>query len=146
VTHASESELAAMFAAPLAGRVLGSPTSSIVLAEWTDPGGDDPPMYIAPLHRHDEDDEAWYVLEGALCVRLADRQVELQSGGAVIAPRGTVHTYWNPQSAPTRYLLVMTPTIHGLIEALHGMPERKEETVAATFRAHKSEYLGWPER
>jgi mannose-6-phosphate isomerase-like protein (cupin superfamily) len=27
------------------------------------------PVYIAPLHIHHDDDEAWYVLEGGLAVR-----------------------------------------------------------------------------
>jgi len=51
--------------APLSGNVLHS--ESLVLVEWRDPGGGtDPPRYIAPLHVHHEDDEAWYVLEGTL--------------------------------------------------------------------------------
>jgi hypothetical protein len=33
-----------------------------------------------------------------------------------------------------------------LIEALHELTDRSEETVAATFRAHRSEDLGWPAR
>jgi mannose-6-phosphate isomerase-like protein (cupin superfamily) len=142
----SEHDLSDLFAAPLAGRVIGSSTASIVVAEWRDPGGQQPPMYIAPLHRHDDDDEAWYVLEGALCVRLGDRDVEVPSGAAVIARRGTSHTYWNPLPGPARYVLVMTPRIHALIEALHAVTDRTEESVAAIFRAHRSEYLGWPKR
>jgi mannose-6-phosphate isomerase-like protein (cupin superfamily) len=138
-------DLSDIFAAPLAGRVIGS-SASIVVAEWRDPGGQQPPTYIAPLHRHDDDDEAWYVLEGALRVRLGDRDLEVPSGAAVIAKRGTAHTYWNPRPGPTRYLLVMTPRIHALIEALHELSDRSEETVAAIFRAHRSEYLGWPAR
>src|SRR5437588_1795962 len=133
VSSRSDHGLNDVFAARLAGRVIGSSTASIVVAEWSDPGGQAPPMYIAPLHRHDEDDEAWYVLEGALCVRLGDRGVELSSGAAVIARRGTPHTYWNPLPGPTRYMLVMTPRIHALIEALHELSDRTEETVAATF-------------
>jgi hypothetical protein len=40
----------------------------------------------------------------------------------------------------------MTPRIHALIEALHQLTDRSEETVAAVFHAHRSEYLGWPAR
>jgi mannose-6-phosphate isomerase-like protein (cupin superfamily) len=96
-----------MRAASLAGNVLAGP--SLVLAEWRDPGGEtDPPRYIAPLHIHHSDDEAWYVLQGALRFRLDDEEVEAQAGGAVIAVRGVAHTYWNPRPDPARYVLVMT--------------------------------------
>lgn len=132
-------------AARLAGGLLASPSASIVVAEWTDPGGGhDVPRYIAPLHVHHEDDEAWYVLEGALTVRLDGRDVEVAAGGAVLAPRGTPHTYWNPRPEPARYLLVMTPRISALIDALHAGGASDAETVAATFAEHRGEYLGWP--
>jgi mannose-6-phosphate isomerase-like protein (cupin superfamily) len=134
-----------LFASPLAGGLLSSPAASIVVAEWTDPGGGhDPPRYIAPLHLHRSDDEAWYVLDGTLRVRAGDRDVEVSSGGAVLVPRGTVHTYWNPSPDATRYLLVMTPGIARLIEAIHESSSRDATTLATTFAAHDSEYLGWP--
>jgi mannose-6-phosphate isomerase-like protein (cupin superfamily) len=138
---------AGLFVSQLAGRSLGATAASIVVAEWTDPGGGtDPRRYIAPLHIHNRDDELWYVLHGALCVRLGDRDVEVGTGGAILAPRGTPHTYWNPRSDPTRYLLVMTPRIHRLIDSLHALTERDEEIVIATFRDYDSEFLGWPTR
>ena len=52
-----------LFATRLAGGLIGGDGSGIVLAEWRDPGGREPPQYIAPLHVHYDDDEAWYVLE-----------------------------------------------------------------------------------
>ena len=129
----------------LRGETLGPAGSAIVVAEWGDAGGgSDPPLYIAPLHVHFDDDEAWYVLEGELCVRLGDDVVHVPAGGAVLAPRGTPHTYWNPSPDPLRYLLVMTPRVQRLIEAIHAMTERGEEALAGVFAAHRSEYLGWP--
>jgi mannose-6-phosphate isomerase-like protein (cupin superfamily) len=134
-----------LFAARLAGSLIASSAASLVLAEWADPGGGhDPPRFIAPLHVHHDDDEAWYVLEGALRVRLGDRDVDVPAGGAVLAPRGTPHTYWNPDPAPTCYVLVMTPRIRALIDALHALPKRDEQTVSATFAQYRSSYLGWP--
>jgi uncharacterized cupin superfamily protein len=131
-----------MFAASLAGNVLAGP--SLVLAEWRDPGGQpDPPRYIAPLHTHHSDDEAWYVLEGTLRFRLGDEEVEAAAGGAVIAARGTPHTYWNPRPEPARYLLVMTATIAALIEALHAPGETR--SMEEVFRAYDSTLIGWPE-
>ena len=85
----------------------------------------DPPRYIAPLHVHREDDEAWYVLS-ALGVRLDGTDHVVPAGGAIIAPRGTVHTYWNASTQPTEYVLVMTRRIERLIAALHAMSDHGE--------------------
>jgi mannose-6-phosphate isomerase-like protein (cupin superfamily) len=134
-----------LYAPRLAGGTIGSADTSIVVAEWADPGGGhQPPCYIAPLHIHHEDDEAWYVLEGTLRVRLGEASVELPAGAAVIASRGTPHTFWNPSPEPARYLLVMTPRIHDLIDAIHAMPSRSREAMEAVFAEHRSEYLGRP--
>jgi mannose-6-phosphate isomerase-like protein (cupin superfamily) len=87
-------ELGALFAPQLAGGQIRSDRASLVVVEWRDPGGGgDPPLYIAPLHIHHEDDEAWYVLDGALIVRVGEQDVEVPAGGAVLVPRGTrTHT------------------------------------------------------
>ena len=73
---------------------------------------------------------------------------EARRGGAGgrrrIAPRGTPHTYWNPRPDPLRYVLVMTPQVSRMIEALHGLAQPDERAVAALFAEHGSEYLGWP--
>lgn len=128
---------------PLAGEVLAAEGAALVLAEWRDPGGaSEPRRYIAPLHVHRADDEAWYVLEGTLAFRLGDDELEVRAGGAAVAPRGTVHTYWNPRAEPARYLLVMTPRLAALIDALHAPDEGR--SMDAVFEAHESTLLGWP--
>ena len=135
----------ARVAVRLSAGVLAPPGADLVLAEWADPGGaTDPPRYIAPLHVHHRDDEAWYVLAGALRFRLGDDVVEAPAGGAVNAPAGTPHTYRNPRAEPARYVLVMTARIRRLIDAIHATADRDPETLAAVFRAHESELLGWP--
>jgi mannose-6-phosphate isomerase-like protein (cupin superfamily) len=129
-------------AAPLAGHVLGSADNSFVIAEWRDAGAPPgPPRWIAPLHLHNKDDEAWYVLEGRLCVKSGDETVEASAGAAVLVPRGTPHTYWNPDPAPVRYLLLMTPTIHALIQAIHATQDRSPDAMRELFRRFDSELL-----
>lgn len=130
-------------APPLAGRILGSAHNSFVIAEWRDPGTPkgSGPRWIAPLHLHNNDDEAWYVLEGKLCVKVGDDTVEAAAGAAVLVPRGTPHTYWNPDPAPVRYLLIMTPRIHQLIQAIHAAHDRTPDTMRALFKSHDSELL-----
>lgn len=130
-------------APPLAGSVIGSIGSDFVIAEWKDAGAPPgPPRWIAPLHLHRSDDEAWYVLEGTLCVRVGENVVEAKAGSAVFVPRGTAHTYWNPGPGPVRYLLVMTSNIYSLIQDIHAMPERSPAALSAVFEKHDSELLG----
>jgi mannose-6-phosphate isomerase-like protein (cupin superfamily) len=129
-------------APPLAGHTLGAADSTFVLAEWRDAGGPaGPPRLIAPRHVHHKDDEAWYVLEGTLCVEVGTEEIEARAGAGVFVPRGTPHTYWNPGPGPVRYLLVMTANIHRLIQAIHALPDRTPSAVAAVFRQHDSELL-----
>ena len=132
-----------MIAPALAGNVLGSLGSGFVVAEWKDAGGPPgPPRWIAPLHLHSNDDEAWYVLEGALCIRRGDEVVEARAGSGVLVPRGTPHTYWNPGTGLCRYLLVMTPNIYGLIQDIHAMTERTPAALDSVFEKHDSVRLG----
>jgi mannose-6-phosphate isomerase-like protein (cupin superfamily) len=70
----------------------------------------------APRHVHHSDDEAWYVLDGRLRVQVGTQEVEVPTGAGAFVPRGTPHTYWNPDRAPVRYLLVMTPRIYQLMQ------------------------------
>lgn len=131
-----------MIASPLAGHTLGADGGDFVIAEWRDEGeAPGQKRLIAPTHLHRSDDEAWYVLEGALRFRVGDDEVEVATGGALMVPRGTVHTYWNPSAQPARYLIVMTANIHRLIQAIHAMPVRTRETLAAVFEAHDSTLL-----
>ena len=127
---------------PLAGHVLGTLDNSFVIAEWSDAGAPTgPPRWIAPLHLHYNDDEAWYVLEGRLCVKVGDATVEAGPGAAVLVPRGAAHTYWNPDPTPVRYLLIMTPTIHALIQAIHATEDRSTEGMRTLFTRFDSELL-----
>jgi mannose-6-phosphate isomerase-like protein (cupin superfamily) len=123
----------------LAGNFLGSINSTFVIAEWRDGGGPEgPPRLIAPLHLHNHDDEAWYILEGTLRVKVGPDEVEAREGSGVFVPRGTPHTYWNPGPGPVRYLLVMTSNIFRLIQGIHAMPERTPQALAKLFETHDS--------
>lgn len=112
-------------------------TDSFVIADWTDPGTH-PGRPIAGLHLHRSDDEAWFVIDGRLGFRVGDEEREVAAGESILVPRGTPHSYWNPLSKPTRYLLVMTPRIHQLIEALHAGDRSDWGRI---FEEHDSELL-----
>ena len=129
-----------ILAPPLAGSILGSVNVAFVIAEWRDAGGPaGPPRLIAPPHVHHADDEAWYVLEGALRVRVGQDEVEARAGAGVLVPRGTAHTYWNP--GPVRYLLVVTANIMRLIQEIHAMPDRSAAALRAVFLKYDSELV-----
>ena len=131
-----------MIAAPLAGKILGSVDDSFAVAEWRDGDGPaGPPRWIAPLHLHRSDDEAWYVLEGRLSVRVGEEDVEVRAGAGVLVPRGVAHTYWNPGPEPVRYLLFMTPKILKLIQSIHALEDRSAERMKALFEECDSELL-----
>jgi mannose-6-phosphate isomerase-like protein (cupin superfamily) len=113
-------------------------SDSFVIADWTDPGVTSAERPIAGLHVHRSDDEAWYVLSGRLGFQVGDERVEVGPGGSILVERGTPHSYWNAVAEPTHYLLVMSPRIHQLIEALHS-GERSDW--AAIFEEHDSVLL-----
>src|SRR5258708_32311276 len=103
----------------LMGGQLGGPESDFVIVEWTD-SGESEWEWIAPLHIHHADDEAWYVLEGMLRFQIGDEIFEAGAHSAVLAAKGTAHTYGNARRGQVaRYLLVTTPQILALVQALH---------------------------
>ena len=113
--------------------------SDFVVAEWTaQPSSSGERELVAPLHIHHGDDEAWYVLEGALGFSLDSVESLVSTGGAVMARAGVAHTYWNAASYPTRYLIIMTPRIRELIAVLHDPERRQDRTVAEVFAAYHS--------
>jgi quercetin dioxygenase-like cupin family protein len=118
----------------LSGNRLGGSSDDFVIVQWTAEVGD---HWIAPVHVHHEDDEAWYVLRGTLGFRLWDEEVNAGPGSAVMARRGTPHTYRNAGRDEAEYLLVMPPRIAALIDAIHA----PDADVPALFTAHASELL-----
>ena len=57
-----------------------------------------------PLHINTLEDENYYVVEGTLTFRLAERTLEAPAGTFVHIPKGVVHTHWNATAAPVRLL------------------------------------------
>jgi mannose-6-phosphate isomerase-like protein (cupin superfamily) len=84
---------------------------SFEIHEWTGSG----PGY---LHVHFADDEAWYILEGALSFRFGEKIVVATAGTAVFVPAGVPHDYFDANGT-ARYLVILTPRLHQLIDELH---------------------------
>jgi uncharacterized RmlC-like cupin family protein len=84
------------------------------------------------LHVHFEDDEAWHVLEGTLTFRFPDRVIQAPAGTTLFVPAGLPHTYYEADG-PTRYLLILTPRLRELIDALHAAPMASHGEVLERF-------------
>jgi mannose-6-phosphate isomerase-like protein (cupin superfamily) len=75
------------------------------LLEWRSaPGG-----AWVPLHVHQAEEEAWYVVEGELTFRIGERTIPAPAGSFILVPRGTLHTFGNTASGPARYLQLFSP-------------------------------------
>jgi mannose-6-phosphate isomerase-like protein (cupin superfamily) len=49
--------------------------------------------HAPPLHVHNDEDEAFYLLAGSLRFRSGEQQFDLSPGGFVLVPRGTPHAF-----------------------------------------------------
>ena len=58
----------------------------------------------APLHRHTNEDEYSFVIEGRMGALLGGEHVEAGPGDLVHKPRGEWHTFWNAGDEPCRIL------------------------------------------
>ena len=54
-------------------------------------------------HKHDDDDEFFYVIEGRFLIDLEDRSVDLQAREGFVVPKGVVHR----TRAPDRAVILM---------------------------------------
>ncbi|HEX6351139.1 MAG TPA: cupin domain-containing protein [Candidatus Dormibacteraeota bacterium] len=104
--------------------------ATLSIHEWR---GSGPPQ----LHVHDEDDEAWHVLEGTLRFRLGEKDVDAGAGSTVFVPAGVPHTY---EALPgSRYLIVLTPRLRRLIAELQ--EHRDPDAQAGIYEKHRSRLL-----
>jgi mannose-6-phosphate isomerase-like protein (cupin superfamily) len=62
-----------------------------------------------PLHINTQEDETFYVLEGAILLQLGERKVSLTQGCVGYVPKGSVHTFCNPYKEPARFLGFIAP-------------------------------------
>lgn len=68
-----------------------------------------PPLSGPPLHTHGNEDEAFYILDGAFEVVANDRELTVGAGGFIYLPRGTFHRFRNVGDTHGKLLLLFTP-------------------------------------
>lgn len=92
-----------------------------------------------PPHTHEKLVDMFYVLEGALTMRLGDEESTVEPGSFVCVPPGTIHTFSNPSDSPVRFLNFNTPGgwenyMRDLAEASGGEPLSPREIGAIAAR------------
>ncbi|MFG2087298.1 MULTISPECIES: cupin domain-containing protein [unclassified Spirillospora] len=102
----------------------------------TSPGGG------PPLHIHEAEDEAFYVIEGRYSIVLGDEEYEAPAGRLVYGPRGVPHKFRNISDGPSKLLVVATPGgVEGFFEGLSelmagGGPPSPPDMIELATRYH----------
>lgn len=68
-----------------------------------------PGLLAAPMHRHGNEDELSYVLEGEITIQQGEVITTAGPGSYVLKPRGIFHTFWNAGATTARLIEVITP-------------------------------------
>jgi len=68
-----------------------------------------PRALCAPLHRHQNEDEYSFVLEGRIGVELGGEVAFATPGDLIPKPRNEWHTFWNAADEPARILEIISP-------------------------------------
>lgn len=84
---------------------------------WLEPRTGGPPVHLHP------EDHVYYVIAGALSVRVNDEWSHLATGSYIVIPGGTPHTFENQGSERTGFITFNTPggfeaRMPGIAEAL----------------------------
>ena len=62
-----------------------------------------------PPHVHENEDEAFYVLDGTFELVVDGRPIRAEAGAFVLVPRGTVHRWRCAGERPGRMMILFTP-------------------------------------
>jgi len=68
-----------------------------------------PRRLAAPVHKHSNEDEYSFVLEGRMGALLGDDVVYADPGDLAFKPRDQWHTFWNAGDEPCRILEIICP-------------------------------------
>ncbi len=68
------------------------------------------PQSVIPAHRHDQADEAHYILEGEVEYQLEARTIVAISGTFLNFPKNQYHGFKNIGSNPAKILIIITPS------------------------------------
>jgi uncharacterized cupin superfamily protein len=87
-------------------------------------------------HRHDDLDEAFYVLEGTIEYLLDDTWIAAEAGTTVFVPAGVVHAFRNSTAGTARQLVIGSVEAIELVKELSRNPRERWGEVFAAYRTH----------
>lgn len=96
----------------------------------------------APPHVHHRSDEAFCVLRGRIEVLVGDTRHLLEQGDHVTVPAGATHTFATVDQAGAQVIVVMTPEVDQLVQALHAASTDDER--ADVWARYHSEIVELP--
>ena len=67
------------------------------------------PLSGPPLHRHRNQDESWYIVEGDFLFEVDGQKIYASTGATIFAPRGSRHTFQNVGATAGRILTTVIP-------------------------------------
>jgi quercetin dioxygenase-like cupin family protein len=105
IDAASTPEVIPLWGSTIIVRVPGEATGGAysVLEYHAPPGAGSGP------HTHTNEDESFYVLDGALTVQLGEETIRVEPGGFVNIPVGTRHAFVSAESRPLKSLVLLRP-------------------------------------
>lgn len=97
-----------------------------------------------PLHVHHREDEAFYLLEGAMTFHVGDQRLAATAGSFVFLPRDVPHTFTVEGDGEARVLQLSSPP--GLEDFFRQWGERPldVEAMAQALAAYGVEFVGPP--
>jgi mannose-6-phosphate isomerase-like protein (cupin superfamily) len=98
-----------------------------------------------PLHRHTNEDELFFVIEGEHVFRCGDKNFHVGPGATVFAPRSVPHAHWRIVARTGRFLTMTSPAgFEGFFRDLSHAEQSgaaMPEAYAAASRKHGIEWL-----
>ena len=111
--------------------------------------GRTPPLQGPPLHRHEDQDEWWYIVEGDYRFEVDGQEIHASAGATVFAPRGSRHTFQNIGTVTGRTVTTVVPGgVDLFFEELETAAPRgtvpDPAKMMPIFEKHHQELLGPP--
>ena len=107
------------------------------------------PHHGPPLHRHRDQDEWWYILEGEYLFEVDGKEILAGPGATVYAPRGSSHTFQNIGETPGHIVTTVVPGgldlfFEEIEKAVPAGSVPEPAKMIPIFERHRLELLGPP--
>jgi mannose-6-phosphate isomerase-like protein (cupin superfamily) len=104
-----------------------------------------PPGIATPLHRHRNEAEAFFLVEGRMSYQAGDETFELYDGCFIYLPQGLPHAFRIRGTAPARILALTLPAgLLGLYDEV-GVPATEHRLPGSDARTPEEEIPRWVE-